>query len=78
MINLPEHHLRLAMEGIYKSRKSLQKWPWEPYEIKAVLFDLGDTILNFGEVAKTKIFFQGAKATHAYLTELGQPVGPFA
>jgi len=46
-------------------------------KIKAVLFDLGDTILNFGQVAKTRVFLEGARATHAYLTELGQPVGRF-
>ncbi len=45
--------------------------------ITAVLFDLGETILNFGRVNTTKAFLQGAKATHAYLRQQGQPIGPF-
>ena len=44
-------------------------------EIKAVLFDLGDTILNFGRVETTRAFLQGAKDSHAFLKEHGQPVG---
>jgi putative hydrolase of the HAD superfamily len=46
-------------------------------EIRAVLFDLGDTILNFGRVSTTKAFLLGAKATHAFLKGQGQPVAPF-
>ncbi len=46
-------------------------------EIRAVLFDLGDTILDFGRVNTTKAFLLGARATHAFLKELGQPVAPF-
>jgi putative hydrolase of the HAD superfamily len=45
--------------------------------IKAVLFDLGDTILDFGRVKTTKAFLQGARLTHAFLKELGQPVAWF-
>lgn len=41
-------------------------------EIKAVLFDLGDTILNFGRVNTTKAFLAGARASHAFLQENGQ------
>jgi len=44
-------------------------------EIKAVLFDLGDTILNFGRVETTRAFLQGAKDSHAFLKEHRQPVG---
>ena len=36
-------------------------------EIKAVLFDLGDTILEFGKVSTTKAFLEGARTTHAFL-----------
>ena len=43
-------------------------------EIRAVLFDLGDTILDFGRVNTTKAFLLGARATHAFLKEQGQPV----
>jgi HAD superfamily hydrolase (TIGR01549 family) len=46
--------------------------------INAVLFDLGDTILEFGPVSKTKAFLAGAKATHAFLKDHGQPVSCFA
>ncbi len=46
-------------------------------EIKAVLFDLGDTILNFGKVKTTKAFLAGARASHAFLKELGQPAAWF-
>lgn len=46
--------------------------------IRAVLFDLGDTILEFGRVNTTKAFLEGARATHAFLKEHDQPVGPFA
>jgi HAD superfamily hydrolase (TIGR01549 family) len=45
--------------------------------IKAVLFDLGDTILNFGKVNTTKAFLAGAKASHAFLKEQTQPVAWF-
>lgn len=46
-------------------------------EIKAVLFDLGDTILNFGRVNTTKAFLAGARASHAFLRTLGQPAAWF-
>ena len=46
-------------------------------EIRAVLFDLGDTILEFGRVKKTRAFFAGAKSTHAFLKDHGQPVSRF-
>jgi len=47
-------------------------------EIKAVLFDLGDTILEFGRISKTKAFRAGAKSTHAFLKAHGQPVSRFS
>jgi hypothetical protein len=46
-------------------------------EIKAVLLDLGDTILNFGRVKTTKAFLAGARASHAFLKENAQPVAWF-
>jgi HAD superfamily hydrolase (TIGR01549 family) len=46
-------------------------------EIRAVLFDLGETILDFGRVSTTRAFLLGARATHTYLKELGQPVACF-
>jgi len=47
-------------------------------EIKAVLFDLGDTLLDFGKVDTTRAFLEGAKLTYAFLQEHGQPVPPFS
>ena len=46
-------------------------------KIKAVLFDLGDTLLNFGKVNKSRIFSQGARSTYDFLQSCGQPVGSF-
>lgn len=43
--------------------------------IKAVLFDLGDTLLNFGKVETTKVFRQSARMTYDYLKSCAQPVG---
>ncbi|MGD9109463.1 MAG: HAD family hydrolase [Phycisphaerales bacterium] len=46
-------------------------------KINAVLFDLGDTLLNFGKVKVGHLFNQAAKLTYDYLEELSQPVGDF-
>ena len=45
--------------------------------IKAVLFDLGETLLNFGKVNATPLFRQGARLSYDFLKRLGQPVGSF-
>ena len=47
------------------------------HEIKAVLFDLGETLLNFGKVKTTRLFRQGAKLSYDFLKSSGQPVGGF-
>ena len=46
-------------------------------KIKAVLFDLGETLLNFGEVNTTRLFKKGAKLSYDFLKGCGQPVGNF-
>jgi len=46
--------------------------------IKGILFDLGDTLLDFGPVDTLKLFAEGARQAYAYLQELGQPVPAFA
>jgi HAD superfamily hydrolase (TIGR01549 family) len=46
-------------------------------KIKAVLFDLGETLLNFGKVNKGQLFATGAKASYDFLKSCGQPVGSF-
>ena len=47
------------------------------YEIRAILFDLGETLLNFGQVNTRQVFRQGAKLSYNYLRTCGQPVGNF-
>jgi len=46
-------------------------------KIKAVLFDLGETLLNFGKLRPTRLFRQGARLSYDFLKSLGQPVGNF-
>jgi putative hydrolase of the HAD superfamily len=46
-------------------------------QIKAVLFDLGETLLDFGKVKTTQLFRQGARLSYDYLKSSGQPVGNF-
>jgi len=46
-------------------------------EIKAILFDLGETLLAFGKVDMSKLYRQGAKLSYEFLRDLGQPVGNF-
>ena len=45
------------------------------YQIKAVLFDLGDTLLNFGRIETNRVFRQSARLTFDYLVKCGQRVG---
>lgn len=45
--------------------------------INAVFFDLGDTLLNFGKVRTTPLFYRAAKSTYAFLKSQGHPVGGF-
>jgi len=46
-------------------------------EIKAALFDLGETILNFGKINATRLFRQGARLSYDYLKSCGQYAGSF-
>jgi len=46
-------------------------------KISAVIFDLGETLLNFGKVDTNKLFRQAAKHTYEYLKSINQPVGNF-
>lgn len=46
-------------------------------QVKAVLFDLGETLINFGKVRTTRLFRQGARLSYDFLREQGQPVGHF-
>ena len=46
-------------------------------KIKAVLFDLGDTLLDFGKLNPGEIFRQGARLSYDFLKSCSQPVGNF-
>jgi len=45
--------------------------------IKAILFDLGETILNFGRLDTSSLFTEAAGLTYDFLKRLSQPVGSF-
>lgn len=45
-------------------------------KIQAVLFDIGETLLNFGKVDVSALFKEGGKLARNYLAELGKPVAP--
>jgi putative hydrolase of the HAD superfamily len=47
-------------------------------KIKAILFDLGDTLLDFGTFDKSALFGQACRQTYAFLKQCDQPVGWFA
>jgi len=46
-------------------------------EIKAVVFDLGETLLNFGRLSTSRLFSEAARGSYEFLTQAGQPVGRF-
>jgi putative hydrolase of the HAD superfamily len=46
-------------------------------KIKAVLFDLGETLVNFGRINTTKIFRRSAKLTYKFLQSCNQPISSF-
>jgi putative hydrolase of the HAD superfamily len=48
------------------------------HKIRAVLFDLGDTLLNFGPMSTTKAFLKGARSSYDFLKKHDQPTGRFA
>jgi len=47
------------------------------HEIKAVLFDIGETLLDFGKIKATRLFREGARLSYDFLKSCGQPVGNF-
>ena len=51
--------------------------PERSRRVKAVLFDLGDTLLNFGRVKTTRLFIAGARTSYDFLKNMGQPVSNF-
>ncbi len=46
-------------------------------KIRAVLFDLGETLLDFGKINTTRFFRQGARLSYDFLKSAGQPIGKF-
>ena len=46
--------------------------------IKGILFDLGDTLVDFGEIDVPSMFEAGARLAYDYLNELGQSLPAFA
>jgi len=47
-------------------------------EIEAILFDLGETLVNFGKIeSAAKLFKDAGRRSYTYLKKLNQPVGPF-
>src|SRR4030043_489800 len=46
-------------------------------KIKAVLFDFGETLVDFGRVNTIKIFRQSAKLTYEFLQSCNKPLGSF-
>jgi HAD superfamily hydrolase (TIGR01509 family) len=45
--------------------------------IKAVVFDLGETLLNFGRLDTMQVFRQSARLAYDYLISHGQPAGNY-
>ncbi len=45
--------------------------------IQGILFDLGDTILDFGPINTLELFARGARLAYRYLQGLGQPLPAF-
>lgn len=46
-------------------------------KIRAVLFDLGETLVNFGKVNVAALFREGARLSYDYLESQGQAIGSF-
>lgn len=46
-------------------------------KVKAVLFDFGETLLNFGKVSTAGLFRRGARLSYDFLKSCGRPVGNF-
>ena len=46
-------------------------------EIKGILFDLGDTLVDFGPVDMRRLFVRGSRLAYRYLQEMGHSLPPF-
>src|SRR5436305_88545 len=45
--------------------------------IEAILFDLGDTLINFGKLNSLKLFREGARASYDYLASQNRTLPPY-
>jgi len=45
--------------------------------IRAVLFDLGETLVNFGKIDSGRLFKNAGRRSYTFLKKLNQPVGGF-
>lgn len=63
--------------GIRRVAAAAEVTELRPGKIQAVLFDLGDTLINFGPVRKFDLLEKASRMSYAYLQELGQTVGGF-
>ena len=46
--------------------------------VRAILFDLGQTLVNFSNIHKTTIFRQSTRLSYDFLTKLNQPAGKYS
>jgi len=46
-------------------------------KVKAVLFDLGETLLNYGRFSTIKMFREGARSSYKFLQNCGYSLGSF-
>ncbi len=46
-------------------------------QVRGILFDLGETLLDYGAVNMRQLFARGARLAYGYLRELGQPLPAF-
>jgi len=47
------------------------------HKIKAIIFDLGETLLTYGKIKMFHLFKESGELAYAYLHNLNQPVGTF-
>ena len=47
-------------------------------QVKGILFDLGETLLDFGQVDVNALFEDGARAAYEYLQQQGKSLPPFS
>jgi putative hydrolase of the HAD superfamily len=46
-------------------------------KVKAILFDLGETLINFGKIDTGRLFKESARCSYEFLRQTGQPVCGF-